>query len=359
MLAPVVVDLGPNVGAREVQIVLEACNEAISNGVCLPGAEGGGEPPRAVAVARASDRRVLVVRIEVRLDPDDPTSSIVRELEFGRRDPLRERWRSVGLAIATLVGEGEQRAREEEAANVPDPLPEPAPAPAKPAPPEPAPAPAKPPPPAPAKPPPRPRAERRVEAPAAEPEEEEAPEEAATEPLEPPAPRVPIEYRPLFIGLGVLAGSGFGLDDGRVGGNLRAGWQARSGWQLVASLGLAGRTSEDTFTAVWASLEAGAGYRLDVSDAFSLGALVFGGVQRARFEVLAAGVSRAEVRWNPRLGLGLDARWRATQGFGLWASAEGSSAGRESRLFLLPDRDPIRSSPVDLALSGGIGWWIE
>jgi hypothetical protein len=351
MLAPVVVDLGPDVSAREVQIVLDACNDAISNGVCLPEAGGGGEPPRAVAVARASDRRMLVVRIEVRLDPEDPTSSIVRELEFGRRDPLRERWRSVGLAIATLVGEGEQRAREEEAANVPAPVPDP---PAEPAPvPEPAPAT----PPAPAQPPARPEAERRVEAPAAEPEPE-APAEAATEPRE-PAPRVPIEYRPLFIGLGVLGGSGFGLDEGRLGGNLRAGWRATSGWQLVASLGVAGRTSRETFTAVWASLDAGVGYRLDVSDAFSVGALIFGGVQRSRFEVLAAGASRAEVRWNPRLGLGLDAGWRATQAFGLWAAAEGSSVGRESRLFVFPDRDPIRSSPVDLTLVGGLGWWIE
>lgn len=333
MLAPVVVDLGPDVGAREVQIVLDACNDAISNGVCLPGAEAGGEPPRAVAVARASDRRVLVVRIEVRLDPDDPGSLIVRELEFGGRDPLRERWRSVGLAIATLVGEGEQRAREEES-NVPVPEPAPEPAPAEPS--------------------ARPEPERRVEASAAEPKEE-----AAAAPPEPDTPRTPSEYRSLFIGLGVLWGSGFGLDDWRVGGTLRAGWQATSGWQLVTSLGFAGRTSQETFTAVWAWLEAGVGYRLDVSDDFSVGALIFGGVQRARFEVLEAGVSQAGVRWNPRLGLGLDARWRATRGFGLWASAEGSSVGRESRLFVFPDRDPIRSSPVDLTLVGGIGWWIE
>lgn len=342
MLAPVVVDLGPDVGARAVQIVLAACNDAIANGVCLPEAESGGEPPRAVAVARASDRRVLVVRIEVRMSPDDPGSSIVRELKFGRRDPLRERWRSVGLAIATLVGEGERRAREEE--ETPEPASEPEPEPE----PEPVPEPES----APANPPARPAPEPPVDALSAEAEEE-------VEPREPDVPRMPLEYRPLFIGLGVLAGSGFGEGDGRLGGNLRAGWQATSGWQLAASLGLAWRTSEETFTAAWASLELGVGYRLDVFDALSVGALIFAGAERARFEVLAPGVSRAEVRWNPRLGVGLDTRWRATTSFGLWASAEGSSAGRETRLFVLPDRDPIRSSPVDLSLRAGLGWWIE
>src|SRR5688572_29259831 len=149
MLPPVVVDLGPEVGAREVQIVIEACNRAIAQGVCLPEASTEDELPRAVAVARAVDEGVRVVRIEVRLASDEGGVPIVRELVFGRRDPLRERWRTVGLAIATLVGEGE-RARDE-AREAEPPPPEPPPpveaapeAPAEPAPPAPAPPPSEP-----------------------------------------------------------------------------------------------------------------------------------------------------------------------------------------------------------------------
>src|SRR5262245_9780545 len=135
MLPPVVVDLGPEVGRPQLEIVLEACNEAIARGVCVPEGAGGEEAPRALAVARAADRTVRVVRIEVRL-PGDDGASFVRELRFARRDPVSERWRTVGLAIATLVGEGEQRAREEDAdTSAPSAEPAPEAEPAQPAPP--------------------------------------------------------------------------------------------------------------------------------------------------------------------------------------------------------------------------------
>jgi hypothetical protein len=333
MLAPVIVDLGPDVGARELQVVVDACNDAISKGVCVPEGEAGGEAARAVATARPADDAVLVVRIEVRLSWSEGTP-IVRELEFSPRDPLRERWRSVGLAIATLVGEGEQqRARAESLESAPEPAPpepEPEPPAAEPTPP----------------PPVLNAAPREVE-----PEEEEEPE--------PAAPRVPFEHRPVFIGLGAFTGPGFGDGAWRLGGNLRAGWHGVSGWQLTTSVGYAWRTSEDPFTAAWFSLDAGVGYRLALSDAFSVGAMVFGGAQRARFEVLAAGVSRSEAIWNPRVGLGLDARWRVSPGFGFWAAAEATSPGRQSRLFLLPGEPPIQGSAVDATATVGLGWWLD
>jgi hypothetical protein len=373
LLPPVIVDLGPEVGAREAQIVLEACNHAIANGVCLPeAADRGADPPRAIAVARAADRRVLVVRIEVRLQPETAGSAIVRELEFGRRDPLRERWRSVGLAIATLVGEGEQRARDDEAANEPDLANELAPAAARPDPGGPPPAaPARPAPPAaPASPAPpsAPAAARRANDTPERVERDagvraggqgERAERAELDAGDELDDTRPFERRPLFIGLGVLTGPGFGAGAWRAGGNLRAAWHGISGWQLATSLGLAWRTSEESFTAAWVTLEAGAGYRLVVDDAFSVGTLVFAGAQRARFEVLAAGESRAETRYNPRFGLGIDARWRASASFGAWASAEGSSTGRETHLFIAPDRDPVSSYPVEVALFLGVGWWPE
>jgi hypothetical protein len=336
MLAPVIVDLGPDVGARDVQIVIDACNDAISQGVCLPEASPGDELPRAVAVARAADDAVRVVRIEVRLASDDEGAPIVRELVFGRRDPLRERWRSVGLAIATLVGEGE-RAREE--ARDDEAPPEPPPPPVEAAP-EVAPEPSEPP-----EPPPR-VVERVVVEERVEPEEDEL-------------PRAPFEHRPVFVGVGGFTGPGFGAGAWRVGGTLHAAWQAESGLSFGTSLGYAWRASSRDFTAEWLSLEAGVGYRLDLSDATSVGLMLLGGVQRARFEVLAAGESRSEALWNPRAGVALDARWRVTSGFGAWAAVEGGTAGRSTRLFVAPDREPIQAAAVDGAFILGLGWWIE
>jgi hypothetical protein len=342
MLAPVIVDLGPEVGARDVQIVIDACNDAISQGVCLPEASTGDEPPRAVAVARAADDAVRVVRIEVRLASDDEGVAIVRELVFGRRDPLRERWRSVGLAIATLVGEGErarEEAREDEAPAEPAAPPEPPSVATAP------PAVSKPEPPERTEPPP----------PLAAPESTEE----AVEPEEDEVPREPFEHRPVFVGVGGFTGPGFGAGAWRVGGTLRGAWQLQGGLSLGASLGYAWRASSRDFTAEWLSLAAGVGYRLDLSDATSFGVMLLGGAQRARFEVVAAGESRQEAIWNPRAGVELDARWRATSGFGVWAAVEGGTAGRSSRLFVAPDRDPIEGAAVDGVFALGLGWWIE
>lgn len=172
-------------------------------------------------------------------------------------------------------------------------------------------------------------------------------------------PREPFEHRSVFIGVGGFTGPGFGAGPWRVGGTLRGGWQGVSGLSFGASLGYAWRASSRDFTAEWLSLEAGIGYRLVVSDAVSFGAMLLGGAQRARFEVVAAGVSRVEARWNPRAGVELDARWRASSGFGVWAGVEAGSAGRSSRLFVAPERDPIQAAPIDGALAAGLGWWIE
>jgi hypothetical protein len=389
MLAPVILDLPPDVSARVAQVVLDACNDAIADGVCLPRGTAGDESPRALAVARAADRRVLVVRLEVRLHPDLPGSSIVRELQFARRDPLLERWRSVGLAIATIVGEGEQRAREDEGPPVAEP-PEPEPArasevtPAREAqppagrpsvaegapsvgPPLPAqtdrsaaPAPTAQPARSaePARTPPVARARVAVAPAEVDAPEGDAPEvDAADVEGEPVMAAAPFEHRPFFVGVGVLTGTGFGAGAWRAGSTLRAGWHTVDGWQLATSLAVAWRTSEQTFTASWMSLQAGVGYRLALSDAVSVGTLVFGGVERARFEVLAAGVSHSEARYGPRFGLSVDGRWRASEGFGLWLAADGSSAGRESRLFVAPDLESIRSYPIDVALFLGVAWW--
>jgi hypothetical protein len=319
-------------------------------GMCVPDSSASDEAPRAVAVARAVDDSVRVVRIEVRLSSDEGAAPIVRELVFGRRDPLRERWRSVGLAIATLVGEGERaidEAREEAPPSEPEPEPPPAEAaPPEPAPPEPAPTESAPPEPEPPVVAPEPRAERE-----AEPEPDE--------PEEPEVPRVPFEHRSLFIGVGGVTGPGFGAGAWRLGSTLRGAWQAPGGLSLGASFGYAWRASSRDFTAEWLSLAAGVGYRLDASDALSFGVMLLGGAQRARFEVLAAGQERWAALWNPLGGVVPAPRWRATAGFGAWAAIGGGTLGRSSRLYVAPGRDPIEAGAFEAGFAVGLGWWPE
>jgi len=363
MLPPVVVDLGPDVGRPQLEIVLDACNEAIARGVCVPEGSAGDEAPRALALARAADRSVRVVRIEVRLAGSDG-ASFVRELRFARRDPVSERWRTVGLAIATLVGEGEQRAQEDAEASAPAAA-VPAPGAAEPAPasgasepePERAPAPA-----SAAQAEPEPAEEEAEEPPPPPPERSEP--RRAREPeivFEPQEPEPPLDWshRPLFIGLGAVVGSGFDGGTWRSGGRLRGGWHFESGLALLASAGYALGSAEEP-SVTWLTFDAGVGYRFALSERLNVGASLFAGAERARFELPSASqsLSQSEARFSPRLGLAADVWWRAAPMFGFWASLEGSTSGRETRVFIAPDREPARSLPVALALSVGFGFWL-
>ncbi len=323
MLAPIIVDLGPNVAQAELEIVLDACNEAIQNGVCLPDSAGYPETPRATAIARPTDASVLAVRIEVRLRVSEQLSWIVRELSFEAEDPAEERWRSVGLAIATLVGEGERRDNSEASPKAD--APGAAPSPAVPA---------------------SPRASR-----------------GSTELSTTQEPSVALWDGPawagVFFGVGLLAGPGF--DDGawRLGGNVRAGWEAASGWHVLSSVSYSLRASEETFTASWLLLQAGLGYRLRLSERLSSAFAVHAGAQRMRFEVLANDVTRSEALWNPLVTLSVDGWWLAGSGFGFWAAVNTQSIGRESRLFVAPRRPAVSSPPVEITGLLGVGWWIQ
>jgi hypothetical protein len=327
VLPPIVVDLGPDVGAREAQIVLDACNQAIVSGVCLPDTLASDEPARARAFARSQGARSLTVRIEVRLRSTEQPSWLVRELRFAPGDPAIERWRSVGLAIATLVGEGE-RQQTAEAISEPESTPAPPRAAVDP-PPEPAP----------------PRPVPRIEAPVAAP---------STNDVTPALPR----WQGVFIGLGLLTGPGFDDEVWRFGGSARAGWASSSGWQLLSSIGYSLRASEQTFTAAWFSVQGGLGYRLQLSEQLSSALSLQAGVQQMRFEVLSGGVADTQQRWNVLGSLGVDGWWRPSASFGVWAGLEAQSIGRRSRLLLDGDRLAATSYPVDLNLTFGVGWWL-
>lgn len=330
MLPPVIVDLGPDVGRAAIEIVLDACNEVIQNGVCLPEGAPHVEAPRATALA-LPDESGLSVRIEVRLGLMEESTALVRELRFRARDPRRERWRSVGLAIATLVGERERQHAAEEL----------------------------------------------LEA------EPEAAEPEAAEPLQPePAAaerrRVPSQGSPFaegvasqrasavgsaatvaYAGAGVSTGPGFRDDVWRLGASARAGWGYASGLQLVALADYSWRLAQSDYTGSWLSLQAGVAYRLRWSERVSSAVALRGGVQRMRFEALARGELASEVAWNPVVALGIDLWWLLGSNVALWAAADAQSIARETRLFVVRERgEPVRSYPVDVSAVVGLGYWI-
>jgi hypothetical protein len=326
VLPPIVVDLGPNVAAAELQHVLEACNEVVAEGACLPQGEPGAEEPRAIAVARTEDRAARVVQIEVRLLHSEQPP-LVRRLRFTREDPARERWRSVGLAIATLVGEGQRAEQEQEAraAGEPEAGQEPPAAP----------------PPAPPPPP--------VQAAATRDDPEQA--------VEPARPVIPLDG--VFIGVGVFGGPA--LDDGsaRVGASLRGGWSSPAGFCVLGSASYSVRAvGTSSFSVSWLSLEAGVGYRFWLTDELSAALGLQVGVQQLRFEASARGEQSSRAVYNPLATLGVDGWWLPWPGFGFWAALDVHTIGRKSELFVV-DTLTVSTLPLDVTGLLGVGWRIH
>jgi hypothetical protein len=287
------------------------------------------------AVARRAAREI---EIEVRLGAEQP--ALVRTLRFTREDPPRERWRSVGLAIATLVGEGQRAEAEEGQAAPAAETPESA---AEPAAPEPPPSPS--------------------------PAEPGASRPAAPEPAPGPPPAAPVvaEHRPeaareraavlpqngVFIGVGVFGGPA--LDDGsaRIGACLRGSWVSRAGIELLGSASYSQRAlSDDGLDVSWLTIEAGIGYRFWWSDEFSLGLSLQAGMQRLRFEASARNVERSSSVLNPVAALGADGWWLPWPGFGFWLGLDAHSIGRKSQLFV---GDTLVGSTLPVDITGLLG----
>ena len=329
VLPPIVVDLGPQVTRAELQYVLDACNEVVADGVCLPKGDASLEEPRAIAIAK---RTASVIEIEVQL-MDSQQPPLLRTLRFTREDPARERWRSVGLAIATLVGEG-QRAEEEAV-----------------------------------------QAAREAEAPASATEPAQAPPEPSPAPpvvaaAPSPAPPVVAESPPqaardqdeviaqhgVFLGVGAFGGSALDDGSGRLGASLRGGWLSRSGILLLGSASYSLRAgSDDALDVTWLAFEAGVGYSVSLSNQLSLGLSVQAGVEQLRFEASAGGVESSTSVLNPVLTLGVDGGWQPWDAFGFWVALDAHSIGRKSELFVA---DTLVASTLPVQVTGllGIRW---
>lgn len=347
VLPPVVVDLEPNVGRAQLELVVDACNEVITEAECLPRGAELEQAPRAVAVVRPRGPHGASVRIEVRLL--DSGRSLVRSLRFTRSDPERERWRSVGLAIATLVGEARRLEGEEsesaEAEPPPPPLPEPEPEP---------------------EPPQQPRREPRPEpeaapepAPGVEVVEEDDEEPGARDAAAAEDARARRAPRGVFIGVGVLVGPA--LDDGswRGGGSVRGGWATDAGWVLLGEASYAARAFEaDAYTASWLALSLGAGRHFALADALGLTLSAQLGVQRLELEAALAGERQATSAYNPRLTLGGELWWVPGNKLGVWGAVQAHTIFRRSDLVVAGART-VSTWPVDVSGALGLGWWID
>ena len=339
MFPAVVIDLGTEVAPSEAAWVLEACNAAVVSGTCELDTSAS-EPARALAIVRWLGDGTRSVRIEVGLRAEERADWSVRELDFSARDPARERWRSVGLVLATLVGEVEAARGQR---------PERAPASATQRVSE--------------APPAAERPESMTPArPAAKAEQARAARDELTsrsEPAQFPAfspPELPVLRPTAFVAAGVLAGSGADLDPLRWGGGVRGGWISPAGWVLSAAGDYSrSELQQSRLEAEWLRLAAGAGYRLWWSKRWSFELGVELGARGLRVVPKTTG-SIQSTAWSPQAALHAEIWWQALSRAGAWLGVTASSIGRETHL-LGPDREPEAEVPVGEA-HGVFGiWW--
>jgi hypothetical protein len=334
----VVVDLGNQVSPSEVGWVLEACNAAIVQGTCELDSGPGSAPPRAIAIVRLLGDQGRSVRLEVGLQEEERASWSVREIEFSTQDPPRERWRSVGLVLATLVGEVEAREAERKSSELPpaEPTPESAAARSEVEP-----------------------ARNASEAPSAAATPKASGEPAATQVARPTPeapPRAPLPRPSVFVGAGILGGPSPAVDPFRWGGGVRGGWISSGGWVLSVSGDYSFVHLEGSEVEVgWFRAAAGTGYRVWLSERWSLGLGLQLGVRGLQIAPEADGSIRSS-DWSPFGAADVEAWWQALAVGGAWASVEASSMGRQTRL-LGRDREPDVVLPA-VEFHGMLGlWW--
>jgi hypothetical protein len=341
----VVVDFSVEAPVNAVEWVLDACNAAISAGACVSERDAAQPAPRAVAIVRALKGGSMSVRIEVGLDGDEQASWLVRVLEFSRQDPVDERWRSVGLAVATLVGEVEATEKA-----TPDRPPQTG------------------------LPPTESQPELAASAPLPEPPAQAEPERpkdvvtpdvppAVAEPDEPLAdvaelPAEPLVRPVVFAGIGALAAQGSVTEPLRWGGGGRGGWLFGDGWELS----IAGDYSQLSLLTggadvSWVRTSAGLGYRMWFARRWSASFSAHLGVRMLRIDARGRqAAQRISSTFSPLARGSVDVWWQLAHFGGLWASIDVASIGRRTRL-IGADGEPVASLPLGDA-SGVLGlWW--
>lgn len=345
MLPWVFIDVGEE-SDRAARWVERACNRAIAEARCTT-------DPRAVllpdVLARVLRSRGRGVRIEVDV-AGDPTGAGLRtrELTFKPQDPPRERWRSVGLVVATLVGEIQQ--------DLPGPLPgasserATSPAPEVPSEPEPA----------EETPPPLTLAEALGSEPVAEPR---SPEKAvALE--EGPAASLPKRY---------WAGVGAALvpPRGDAGRQLGLVVEGHALWLQPLTLDLAVRYAEGGLSAPGAQqgdgIEAlgerelvahgGVGLQVQAASRAAIRVGVSLGARYQMFDSQLEGEDYQASGWLPDLRASLGVWLSLLGGAGIWVSADAATSLAASRALDGRTESVLARVPAtQFALVAGVGW---
>ncbi len=104
---PIVLVELPAADAADVNAsaLVAACSSGLRRGSCVVEEPPSGERATAVAIVVWLDPDHLRARIDVGRRAEERAGWQVRELSFHEQDAPLERWRSVGLAIAGIVGE--------------------------------------------------------------------------------------------------------------------------------------------------------------------------------------------------------------------------------------------------------------
>jgi hypothetical protein len=91
------------------RFLLDACNVGMHPGRCVLGRDAALDDDRAIAIVTWEGDGDSEARVEVGLRVRGRPQWQTRFLSFAPADPQGERWRTVGFAIATTVGEAEAR----------------------------------------------------------------------------------------------------------------------------------------------------------------------------------------------------------------------------------------------------------
>jgi hypothetical protein len=111
----------PDPPAALAQALLDACSAAVRAGRCVLDDPASKAESVAVAIVRWDDAGDRHAHVEVGMRNTGEPMWSTRNLDFGDADPPIERWRTVGLTIATLAGEMVARVEQPKASTEPQP----------------------------------------------------------------------------------------------------------------------------------------------------------------------------------------------------------------------------------------------
>ncbi len=239
----------PDPPAELSQALVDACSSTVREGKCDLASEAGSSPASALAIVRWTNEDESEALVQVGVREGTTTNWQSRTLRFIDTDLRVERWRSVGLTIATLVGETAESARKTASPKKhPQPTRSPAPPPPKPAP--------------------------------------------SPEPSRDGRSRgVPLHR--IWVDLGAYAGPGLGGGDFRAGGRIEAGWRpSRLPLFLSPGVGYAIRPEDDQgLSARWLNVGITAGWTFELHSQWNIEPQVGGHV-----EVMEAAIESTTAR---------------------------------------------------------------